>query len=546
MDELRKQVLRAHRRLSLQRFLSVLSWSLFATLMLAAIAIAIPKVWALPVDVGRWTVGWFIGAVVAGALIAIVYAFVARRSPLEAAIEIDRRFGLKERVSSTFALSESELATTAGQALVADASRRVARLDVAEQFTIQGRWTSLLPLASALLALLLIFIPNAILKPTVSNAASLDVKKQVQNSTDELRKKWAEQRRKAEEKDLEAAKLFSELEKGVGDINKLGDIDKKKALVKLNDLAEEIKKRRNELGDTSKLQKQLNQLKNLKPGPAKNLVKAMKDGDFSKAVSEIKTLQNQIATGKMSDKDREALADQLQQMADKLRQQVAAQEMAKEELQKQIEQAKNQGDNAKAGELQRKLDAMKAQGPQMAQMKKLAEKLSQASKASAQGNPQQAADQLESLAGDLEALKAELEELDMLDEAMEQLASAKDAMNCPKCNGMGCPSCNGMGTGMGKIPGMGMGEGEGQGDRPEAETDKSYYDSQVRGDIGKGKAVATGYADGKNIAGDALEEIKQAMEASGSEASDPLTNVRLPREHKDHAREYFESFDPSK
>ncbi len=362
MDELRKQVLRAHRRLSCQRFLTVLSWSLFSTLLVAAVAIAVPKLWALPLDVEWWNIGWLTGAIAVGGMIATIVAIVRRRSPLEAAIEIDRRFGLKERVSSTFALNEAELATTAGQALVEDAARRVAQIDVHEQFAVRGRWTSLLPLAPAMLALLLIFVPNAILKPTESNAASLDVKKQIQNSTEALQKKWGEQRKKAEEKDLEAAKLFSELEKGIGDLHKIEDVDKKKALVKLNDLAEEIKKRRNEFGDTSKLQKQLNQLKNLKPGPAKDLAKAMRDGDFSKAVSEIKTLKNQLATGQMSDKDREALADQLQQMADKLQQQVAAQEMAKEALQKQIEQAKNEGDNAKAGELQRKLDAMQAQG----------------------------------------------------------------------------------------------------------------------------------------------------------------------------------------
>lgn len=545
MEELKKQVMRAHRRLSLQRFLTVLSWSLFLTLLLAAGAIAVPKIWALSIDAQTWQITWLTGAIAVGSLIAATYAYVTRRTPLEAAIEIDRRFGLKERVSSTFALSDAELDSTIGQALVEDASRRVARLDVSDQFAFRGRWTSMLPLAPALLALLLLFLPNALMEPTKTNAASLDVKKQIKNSTEELKKKWAEQRKKAEQKDLEAAKLFTELEKGVGDLNKLDNVDKKKALVKLNDMAEEIKKRRNEIGDMNKLQKQLNQLKNLKPGPASELSKAMKDGDLSKAVSEINTLKNQLASGKMSNKDREALATQLQQMAEKLQQQIEAQEMAKKELEKQIEQAKNAGDNAKAGELQRKLDGMNAQNQQLNQMKKMAQKLAQASKAAGKGDPQQAADQLESLAGDLEALKAELEELDMLDEAMEQLASAKDSMNCKECNGMGCASCNGLGS-MGKIPGMGMGEGQGQGDRPEAETDKNFYDSQVRGKIGKGKAVSTGYADGKNIAGDALEEIKETMEAANVDSSDPLTNVRLPREHRDHAREYFESFDPSK
>ena len=41
------------------------------------------------------------------------------------AIELDRRFGLKERVSSVLSLQSDELETEAGQALLTDAVRRV-------------------------------------------------------------------------------------------------------------------------------------------------------------------------------------------------------------------------------------------------------------------------------------------------------------------------------------------------------------------------------------------------------------------------------------
>ncbi len=486
-----------------------------------------------------------VGRVLAtGCLIAGIWAWCTRRNMLDAAIEIDQRFGLKERVSSTFALSEADLQTEVGKALVADASRRVARLDVNEKFQVRTRWISFLPIAPAAIALLLaVFVPDAISKPTpVANAQSLEIKKRIQNSTDELKKKWAEQRKQAEQKDLKSAELFLKLEKGVGDLNKLDDVDKKKALVKLKDLEEEIKKRRDEVGDMNKLQNQLNQLKNLKPGPANDMAKAMKQGDFSKAASELSNLQDKLKNGEMSDKDRKALAEQLQQMSDKLQQTVEAHEAAKQEMKKQIEQAEKAGDNAKAGELQQKLDQLNAQNKQMKQLAKMAEKMSQASKSAQQGSAEQAAGEMGELAADLEQLKSDLEELGMLDEALDQLADAKDAMSCEMCNGMGCPNCSGLGTGMGKIPGQGLGEGQGVGDRPEAETDKQFYDSQVRGDVGKGKAVVTGFASGKNVAGDVLEDVKGAFESARRESSDPLTNVRLPKEHRDHAREYFESF----
>ena len=109
MEELKKQVTRAHRRIVFQKFLSVLAWSLCATFIIALIAIAIPKIWAMGMDSNVWMYSWLGGALGVGLCIALIWAVLSRRGPLDAAIEIDRRFGLKERVSSTFALSEHEL-----------------------------------------------------------------------------------------------------------------------------------------------------------------------------------------------------------------------------------------------------------------------------------------------------------------------------------------------------------------------------------------------------------------------------------------------------
>ena len=368
----------------------------------------------------------------------------------------------------------------------------------------------------------------------------------------------------AEEKDLPAAKLLGELEKGVDQLNKK-DVDKKKALVKLNDLAKEIQKRKEQMGDVNKMQKQLRQMKDLKPGPAQKMNQALKEGNFSKALAELNKLTEDLITGKMSKKDQEQLAKQMNPMAQKLQQMAQAQKEAKEQLKKQIADARKSGDNAKAGRLQQKLDKMNAQSQQMKKLQQLAKQCQACSKAAQQASQQaakngqnsqqaqqanqQAAQEMKKLAEQLEAMKGELEQMELLDDAMQELADAKDRMNCQKCNGEGFESCQGsMGSNMGsmasRIPGMGMGEGQGIGDRPEAETDKNFYESRVRAKIGKGKSVTTGFANGKNIAGEALEGIKQALEAAENDASDPLTDVKLPKEHRDHAREYFESFNP--
>ncbi len=545
MDELEKQVVKAYRRIMWQQFLSVLTWSLFVSFAIALIGIAIPKFWPTGVPRDVWVGCWLSGAFVVGIVWAVGWTLLQRRSPLNAAMEIDRRFGLKERVSSGFALSEEELATAAGQALVQDAARRVERLDISSQFPLQGHWKSLLPILPAAIAFLVaVLVPDALTEQsTTASANSVAVTKQVKKSTSLLEKKWAEQRKQAEAKQLESAQLLKDLEKGAAQLNKMNDVDKTKALVKLSDLAKQIENRRQAMGDVNKLQERLKQIKNLKPGPASKMAKAIKKGDLKTAVAELSKLKEQLDSGKMSEQQRKEMAAQLNQLADKLNQVAEAHEQAKEELKKQIDQAKKAGDLTKATELKQKLDQLREQNNPMQQLAKMSKALKESAK---DGKGEPSSDGMKQLVKQLESMATELEEMEMLDDAMEQLADAKDRMNCKECEGDGCSKCMGsiasFGTSSKRGDGRGMGEGNGRGDRPESETDKNFYDSRVRAQVRKGKAVTSGFANGENLAGDARVEIQDAIEASSTDASDPLSKVNLPKTHREHAREYFESF----
>ncbi len=90
-------------------------------------------------------------------------------------------------------------------------------------------------------------------------------------------------------------------------------------------------------------------------------------------------------------------------------------------------------------------------------------------------------------------------------------------------------------------PGMGLGEGQGFGDRPEAETDSNFYNSRVRGEVRRGKAVVVGTAGGRNVAGQSQEEIKDFLQQASLDDADPLTGQRLPKAQRNHARQYFDS-----
>jgi hypothetical protein len=90
--------------------------------------------------------------------------------------------------------------------------------------------------------------------------------------------------------------------------------------------------------------------------------------------------------------------------------------------------------------------------------------------------------------------------------------------------------------------GDGLGRGRGYGDRPEERTDAKFHDSLVKQKTGKGAAVVVGFADGPNAKGQVTQEISAQLEAARSESADPLTDQRLPRDYRDHARGYFDAF----
>ena len=116
--------------------------------------------------------------------------------------------------------------------------------------------------------------------------------------------------------------------------------------------------------------------------------------------------------------------------------------------------------------------------------------------------------------------------MELLDEAMEQLADAKNSMMCESCQGEGCSMCQGGMSGlmaMGRSRnqgGMGMGDGRGVGDRPEAKTNKNFYDSKVRANASKARAVVTGLAQRPQC-------IRRS--AGGNQSGDPSGRVRIGR-----------------
>jgi hypothetical protein len=547
MEEIKRQVGRAQRRLVMQQFWRVFGWSLFVTLLLAAIGLAIPRIWVLNVDPQVWDWSWIGGGVGVGILMAAIWTYAIRRTRLDAAIEIDRRFGLKERVSSTLALAPEELDSDIGKALVSDAIRRVERIDVREQFRVSPTWRLVLPLAPAIAVAILVLLPNAAMKKAEATSdLTPEIKKQIKTATQKLQEKVRESQKKAEELGLKDSDVLKEVNKELDKLVSKENTDRKDALLKINDLAKEVEKRKQELGGADKMRKELDKLKDIAKGPADKMADALKEGDFGKAQEEMKKLNEELKTGKLSKEDQEKLAKQLEELKEKMQQAMQDQKEARQRLEQQIQQKLAEGNVGEAAKMQQQLDKMNENAQQQQQMmQQLADKLGQAAQAlKAGGDPKQAAEQLDKLAADLEKMQQQLEELENLQEVLDQLADAKDAMNCANCEGAGCAQCQGNADGdkLGKNgkEGKGMNRGRGIGDRPEEETDKSFYDTRVAADPKAGQSVRVGDASGPNKAGKSLETIKEEIRASLAKEPDALEDVTLPRDQRENAKQYFE------
>ncbi|MCS7465119.1 hypothetical protein NZK35_00345 [Stieleria sp. ICT_E10.1] len=545
MNRIESQVRNARRRLILGNFGRSLCIALFAALIVATIACAVPGIRALDVDVETWNLAWIVGSIVVAVTAALIYALATAPSRDRVALEVDKRFGLSERLSSSLSMSAADRESEFGLAVISDADRRADKIKIAEKFGYQPSRLGWLPLViTPILVLVLILVdPATPIDPDGTNEIDPAVAAQVKRASLQLKKRIAQQKRNAEAKGLQDAKdLFEKLEKDLNQITEKKNIDRKEAMIALNDLKKQLEERREQLGSSDQMRKAMAQMNSLQAGPANEAAQSIAKGDFGKAEQVMRKLAQKMKDGTLSDKEKEQLQKQVQQLKDQLEKAIAEQKRKQDELKEKIEQAKREGRSEDAAKMQQQLNEMQQQSKQQSQqMQQMADKLGQAAQAMQNGDSKQAANALDAMADQLGDMQQEMSELQDLEDAMNDLSQSKEQMRCSSCGGGGCQQCQGMGMGMGEgdKPGDGLGEGAGQGDRPEEEGDTNTYETQVRGQVKKGKAVISGFADGPNRKGISREDVKRAIESSFSEESDPLENQQLPRTEREHAMDYF-------
>ncbi len=541
MNTIQSQVKRARRRILAGLFGRALCVSLFVALLISTLAIGAAAIWDVPVPLDIWSTWWVTGGVLGAILSAGVYAFVKRPTMQLVASELDRRFGLRERISSTMMLDSVQQQSPLAGALIADAQRRAGQISIAEKFSLRPNQWTWLPVSMVPVLALVMFLVEPAKSSVASAAKSVDAAEAAQVSTaaEQLKRRIQAQRRKAEMEGLEEAEdLFRKLEADLDKVTQKNDLNRKDAMIAMNDLKKEIEKRREELGSPDQVQRALAQMKGLESGPAEKIAKAMEDGDFSKAKELVKELTQKLKDGKLTQADKDQLKKQMEQMQQQLQQAAQEHEQKKEQLKQQIDQAKREGRGEDAAKLQTQLNGLEVQDSQVQKMQQMAEAMEKATQAMENGDVQKASESLDQISDELDAMQQEMSEMEELQQAMDQLSECKSQMRCQSCGGAGCEQCRGGNADQAK-GGSQWGRGTGSGTGPETDLDTNSYDTKVRGDVQKGEVVTAGTAEGPNRKGASQQEIQQAIESVLANESDPLENQSLPRDEREHAEQYF-------
>lgn len=556
-----RQVNLVHRRLLVQTLVNRLIGCLIGSLAAAVVWFLIqPFIVEQPEPWLRWAVaGGILGV---GAIVAGILAWRNRPSKLASALSLDEQFGLKERVTTSLSLTPEQQATPAGQALLEDVNNRVGQLDVTSRFPIRlSRVAALVPLTAAILALIALFYEPP-LGPGQANAA-LDMKKPPANKA-EIDKKMEQLRAKKRVMEFNDKPKSEKLQEIEAEMEKIANKPRstreqvRERAKEMSALEEKMKERQKEQGDkTRSLKQQLKEMnrqteqQQSQDGPAKDLQKALSEGNFEKAKEEAEKLAKKLREGKFTEEEKKQLEKQLGDLKENMKK--AAELKDKEDKLKQM--AKEGKIDAET--LKREMKELAKQKEKLQDMKKLANKMGQCQKCMEQGDMSGAAQQLQDAGEDLKQMDLGEKEMQDLQDQLQKLQDAKQAA----MKGEGQKAGDGEGDlqreneeegdggnsdqpgnaqqkGSKKSPGM---RGGGGGKRPKGkETSTNYFDARQRTDFdAKGKKIFDGFAPGQNYRSKNTTEMEGPVKQAAQDAPESIEQQKIPKAARDMAKGYF-------
>jgi hypothetical protein len=590
----------ARRRMILDSAVRALPWTLLGASAGFLLLVGLRSITAADGLLNPWNLGVLAGL---GLLSPIYIAWRNRPDDLRAAVEIDRRLNLGERLSTALRseLPEADFA----DAVRRDAERHAGRLVVARDFPLNtppGMWMFAVPLVVGL-AVWRFVTPVNLFERTVEPdqpdpARQAELARKVQEAKPELAKKAEALKEKVADKaakeDLEAAMQKAAEAKTPAEADKALRQMMKAANERLN------KPDANQLRALQQsLARQAGQDAKSKTGA--DLQKALKNNDLDAAKQAAAAMQKKLdqlrdeLTKEKDPEKREAakqeaakIQDDLANMAEALKQAVRDKQlerqlesagMTPEEARRRLDELSKPEDSPEQKQAERQIkDALEKKGLTKEQIEKmlqrtkeqaaknqktseLAEKLQKAADAlqkqksmmnGQEGEPnwdeaQEALKEAGEQLGDLEQLADQLNDLESslseLEELRKQLEDPSRARSEFKGQNPGEGEGEGEGEGgkgKGKGKGNGLGEGVGSGERPVKKTDFKTEFDKVRGTQKGIRSVGVQLVDGDNLPGEDRIGYVGQLKAGKAAAANMMKNEAIPSQYHDAVKRYYD------
>lgn len=556
---LARQVARVRRRLFVQLCLNRLAvgWAI-ALVLTTGWLLARPYVAATAEPWVSWAVGG--GLFALGTAVAAWLAARRTPTPVDAALSMDERFRLRERVTTSLTLTPEQQATPAGRALLNDVAPHLEKLKVGEKFPVRLTWASaLVPAAALALTGVALFYNPVIPQAKAEEAAATPVPPAIANEIEQKKQEFlkrqqqdprANNRPKPEELREVEAKLEEILKRPTETKEQV-----RERVAEITPLEEQLRKR--ERQEAEKLEALQNQFEKLgkkdedpKNGFSKKFREALANNDVSEAKKEADRLSKKLKESNELPPDEKK---QLEQQLDSLKQDLERLDREKQANDEQRRQEKEQKlqEQFKEGKidkekLDREMNQLKQERQEKSEAKELAEQLDKAQKALEKGDTKAAGEAMQEVAEQLDKLEQREQNLDDVQNELQRMNDLRDSMckGCPngrdgseddaetlsrdKEGNCECPNPRGK-------------NGKGKGKRPENKGgDAASIDSKQRGPFIKtGSKVGIGTAEGKSVIGKVGAAVDGEVKQASQDAPEAIEVQRIPKGYKDSAKGYF-------
>ncbi len=486
--------------------------------------------------------------------LALLFWLLYHPSRMQVALLLDERLKLKERFSTTLAMSESK--DPFALAACREARQTAQLVRPKGYFPIKPTKFWLYAMSMwFIVVILFLFMPQKDLLGFLKREhEQQEQARQVQLAQKDIKQKTSAVKLAVKqlgdpELDAELAEL-AEMPKGAKP-----DMAKRQAIRKLGDIGDKLKEMQTNMRPESVelMQQMFKQLRGMPNAFSQQLRLALAQGNFSKASDLMKQYQKQLLEGKLSEQQRKALSEQLQNLARQLQELARKNEQFEAELEKL-------GLNKKLAKLNEEQlrKALQKQGLSKEKIEQLLQKMaacrSACSRCSGIGKAMAACgagagglsgDELAALAEQLDELEVMRQQIMLTQATLDEIERAIGRLGQGMCQDPGCqgPFREGLAERFGSGTG---GPGRGYGPRASDEDGQTTTKkTRIQNKPGEGPVVASWYIKGTQVKGQAKRDFSEVIQAGRDSAAEAISENQIPRRYEESVKKYFGQLEES-